>query len=267
MCDEKFIMKTPELKPPRKIYWKVNDLFIREFRWPKKLLKYPKEELNFKLKYNQTFKENLKRLKKTYNLTDEECKDLEGRYLLHFLTEKLEKSNYENKKLLDEIYGIEFKKESLPLFFEAIEYIIKSLEEINNNFDTKNFFQQRILMNILLGICFEYTCKALLLSKGYIINKYEVGNEPIQTKELKVKIIKSRTISLNNAWTFLKKKKLIKLTKKEITIGNYLNYLRNMQSHTPILMASKGTYNKQAIELIKKIKNRAINQKIQRYPY
>lgn len=232
---------------------KVTHFFHKEFNLPCSD-DCPSEKITFKLNYNHYFPDNLNHLKNTYHLTDDKVQKLRNDFEVPYLLLMFEKSKYENKNILDEVYAKEFDISLLPHFIESINY---SMNIIKGQKDVLNNYGQRVLVNILLGTNFEYCCKALLLSKGYIINKLEDYKYPIKNENISLKVVKSRTFSLQIVWSFIKENKIVQLSKEEITIGNYLSYLRNFQSHTPLLMCSYSTYQPLAVALMEKIKTEA----------
>ena len=245
-------------KPPKKRYWKVHDIFVREFNWPKQMLHLKKrDQAKVKIDYSLPYKDTIKKLKNKFNLTNEEANSFN--YSLEYDILRLEKTNYKNKKIISQIYNEIFDKNKLSLFIDNSEYILKNIERFEKDFKIEDkegnfvYHQHRALINSILGICFEYVGKALVLSKGYYINEYENGKKPIKRITKKIKFNPNRTIGLEILWNFILEKRFIKFTKIEKTIGNYLCFLRNVSSHIPLPLASRGNYNKLSIDLINKL--------------
>jgi len=245
-------------KPPKKRYWKVHDIFIREFDWPKQMLHLKKkEQAKVTIDYSLPYEETIKRLKNKFNLTEEEANSFN--YSLEYDILRLEKTKYKNKKIISQIYKEIFDKNKLKLFIDNSEYILKNIEKFEKDFKIEDeegnfvYHQHRALINSILGICFEYVCKALVLSKGYYINEYNGGKKPVKKITKKVNFNPNRTFGLEILWDFILEKRFIKFSKKEKTIGNYLCLLRNISAHIPLSPASRGNYNKLSIDLLNKI--------------
>lgn len=256
--------KILETNPQTKRYWKVQDLFIREFKWPKQMLHLKrKEQARVKIDYSLSFKETMKSLQKRFHLLDEEVNNFN--YELEYDILRLEKTSYKNKKILSQIYWEIFDKSKLRLFIENAQYILNNIEDFEKDFKIYDkegdfiYHQHRALINCILGICFEYVCKALVLSKGYYINKYEQGKKPVKKATKKIKFDPTKTIGLEALWDFIVEKRFIKFTRQEKMIGNYLCFLRNVSAHIPLSPASRGNYNKLSIGLIKKILSQSNN--------
>ena len=147
----------------------------------------------------------------------------------------------------------------MKLFIDNSEYILKNIEKFDKDFKIEDeegnfvYHQHRALINSIMGICFEYVCKALVLSKGYYINEHEGSKKPIKRITKKTKINPNRTIGLGSIWNFILEKRFIKFSKQEKLIGNYLCFLRNASAHIPLSPASRGNYNKLSINLLNKI--------------
>lgn len=247
--------------PPKKRYWKVHDIFIREFGWakdyPQMLHLKKKDQAKVKIDYSLPFNETMKMLKNKFNLSNEETSSFN--YSLEYDILRLEKTKYKNKKILSQIYNEIFDKKKLKLFIDNTEYILKNIENFEKDFKINDengalvYHQHRTLINSILGICFEYACKALVLSKGYYINEHNSGKKPIKKVTKKTKFNPTRTLGLETLWNFILEKRFLKFTKYEKTTGNYLCFLRNLCAHLPLSPASRGNYNKLSIELIKKM--------------
>lgn len=244
--------------PPKKRYWKVHDIFINEFGWPKQMLHLKKkDQVKVKINYNLSFDETMRMLKKKFNLSDKEANSFN--YSLEYDILRLEKTRYKNKKILSQIYNEVPNKNKLKVFIDNIEYILKNIESFEKNFKINDengnfvYHQHRTLINSILGICFEYVCKALAISKGYYINEHNSSKKPIKRITKKTKFNSKRTFSLEKIWNFILEKRFLKFTKEEKITGNYLCFLRNLCAHLPLSPASRGNYNKLSIDLIKKM--------------
>jgi len=252
-----FYLRQPA--PPKKRYWKVHDFFVREWNWPEQMLEYPKEKANIKLDYKLPFKDNLKSIKKKFNLSDSEISAFKN-HELEFDILRLEKTKYKDKRVINQIYKVVFTKAHLSLFLDNTEYIIKQIEEFDKNYKIEDedrkfvYHSHRALINLLLGISFEYICKALLISKGYKINEYGNGKEPTNKSDKEVGFNPTRTFNIEILWDFIQKNKLIQTLDEEVVIGNYLCFLRNVQAHIPLPPASRGNYTKKSLELLNKIR-------------
>ncbi len=257
--EETMIVTIPARQPPKKRYWKIHDFFIREWNWPEQMLKYPGEKVNLKLDYKLPFNESLKKIKKKFNLSDSEIESFKN-YELEFDILRLEKTEYKDKKIISQIYKAVFNKDHLRLFLDNTEYIVKQIEEFDKDYKINDeegnfvYHAHRALINLLLGISFEYICKALLISKDYKINEYENGKEPTKKSDKEIKFNPTRTINIDILWDFIKKENFIQLSDEEKMIGNYLCFLRNVQAHIPLPPASRGNYTKLALNLINKIR-------------
>ena len=245
-------------KHPKKRYWKVHDIFVKEFNWPKQMLHLKKkEQAKVNIDYSLSYEQTMKQLKNKFKLTDEEAKSFN--FSLEYDILRLEKTKYKDKKIINKIYKEIFDKNKLKLFIDNSEYILKNIELFDKDFKIEDeegnfvYHQHRALINSILGICFEYVCKALVLSKGYYINESENSKNPIKRITKSTKINPNRTIGLENIWNFILKKRFIKFSKQEKLIGNYLCFLRNASAHIPLSPASRGNYNKLSIDLLNNI--------------
>jgi len=239
--------------PLKKRYWKVHDIFVKEFNWPNQMFHLRKKDrVNIKIDYRSPFKETIRMLKKRFELSDKEVKSLNN-HQLEYDVLRLEKTGYKDEKIISQIYKEIYNKETLGLFIDKIEYILKNIEKWNTKLNMEEYHSHKALINSTLGICFEYTCKALVLSKGYHINEHNKSKKPIKRLTKKTQLNPRRTFSLKIIWNFILEKRFIKLSKKEKMIGNYLYFLRNLCAHIPLPLASKMNYNHLSIDLIKKM--------------
>lgn len=201
----------------------------------------------------------MKKIKKKFNLSDSEVESFKN-HELEFDILRLEKTRYKDKKIITQIYKTVFDKRHLSLFLDNTEYVVKQVEGFDKNYkiydEEKQFVYHahRALINLLLGISFEYICKAFLISKDYKINAYETGNKPTKKSEKEIKFNPTRTLNIEILWDFIQKENLIQVSDEEKMIGNYLCFLRNVQAHIPLPPASRGNYTKLSLDLINKIR-------------
>src|SRR3989338_4563789 len=124
-------------KPPKKRYWKVHDIFVKEFNWPKQLLHLKKkDQTRVKIDYYLPYEETIRKLKNKFNLTAEEANSFN--YSLEYDILRLEKTGYKNKKIISQIHKEIFDKNKSKLFIDNSEYILKNIENFEKDFKTED---------------------------------------------------------------------------------------------------------------------------------
>lgn len=243
----------------------VEEIFMREFGFDE-FIKPMFKKLNFRFDYRYDFDFNLKKIKQNFKLSDDICTGYKEKYSEYYKLKRLEHHNY-SKKMVSDYYSRVFSKKDALFFIDSVRFIIKTIENLESNYNNpKNMAKEieydrfsiighRLIINMLLGLSFEYVCKGFLLSKGYRINVYKENKIPIKDPCIEVTFDKTRTINIEIIWGFICKNHLLKFKKKELMTGNYLTRLRNNHSHVPFLFSESGDFRGLCLNLIDKINN------------
>lgn len=147
-------------------------------------------ELNdfYNFDINKTAIENLKTLKKKYNLTDEDFNYIK-RFESQLVTYILEKNNY-SAKIVNRHFDKVIIKEDKEYFKDAICSLLHEIESLSKKNDSYTL-SVRLHINILLSLTFEYACKYFLLENEYSINEPNIKSDfALKFKENKIKFKK-----------------------------------------------------------------------------